>query len=110
MKRVPFRQRSIDHNINGRVPDFTGKQSTKSQQLIASQVSAYSKSEKFDTDLDSITLKKNQDYIEKIDEELRNFGQNDQSSFCLDTNHDNADDSKEEYLPLSVREQGLLKT
>ena len=73
-------------------------------------MSAYSKSEKFDTDLDSITLKKNQDYIEKIDEELRNFGQNDQSSFCLDTNHDNADDSKEEYLPLSVREQGLLKT
>ena len=60
-------------------------------------MSAYSKSEKFDADMDSITLKKNQDYIEKIDEELRNFGQNDQSSFCLDANLDDAEESKQEY-------------
>ena len=84
MKRVPFRQRSIDRNSIKRV-ELTNK-SQNSYQMTSSHVSSFSKQEKTVEEQESSTLRKNQQYIEKIDEELRNFGCNDQSSFFMDSN------------------------
>ena len=109
MKRVPFRNKSTDSNkpVNRRTSkhqtSVASRQSSASQAVVHNVLSLYSKSEhRDDTEGDiSLTMKENQNYIEQMDMELRNFDdQANEPSFHMGETLDESRDVKQEFCDL----------